>query len=297
VRTTTLSWMFTAALAAAPTAGCDEDETPSALETDPLEAPAPAPSSRRFMIDSAATKVEFLMEAPLESIHGVADRSMQGELFVDLTDLAASRGLVKIDLDGLEVFQRTRESTSDELAEETTNDTQNAHMRTWLQISEDSPAEVRDANRYVQFNITRVSDLSATNLMEMEGAERVVTATLHGDFRLHGRTTQKSARVELTFAFEGDEPRTLRARTVEPIAVGLADHAVRPRSTFDTLAEATLATLGQKVAEAAPITFELTARAGAPVDQMPTTAIEASEAAAAAADLGVEGEGATAAGE
>jgi hypothetical protein len=179
-----------------------------------------------------------------------------------------------------------RESEGEELGEETKNDTQNLHARTWLQISEDAPEDVRSANRHVQFNVTRVSDASATNVLEMEGAERTVTATIGGDFYLHGHLVQKTARVELVFAFEGDDPRSMRVRTLEPIAVNLAEHEVRPRSAFDTLAQATLASLGQKVAEAAPITFELTANAGEPVAEAPEMAVEPSEAAAAACELG-----------
>ena len=111
-----------ALLAIAPAIGCDEDDAPPAPETDPLEAPEPPPSSRTFAIDSARTKVEFLMEAPLENIHGVADRSMEGDLYVDLDDLVASRGLIKIDLSTLEIFQRTRESADDELGEDSSSD-------------------------------------------------------------------------------------------------------------------------------------------------------------------------------
>jgi hypothetical protein len=191
-----------------------------------------------------------------------------------------------VDIDPLELFQQKREDAEGEFGEEVKSDTQNEHARTWFQFSEDAPEEVRNVNRYAQFGVTRISDASATNVLEMEGAERTVTATIHGDFHLHGHTTQKSAQVELVFTFEGDDVRSMRVRTVAPVDVGLAEHDIRPRSAFGTLAQATLSTLGEKIAEAAPVTFELTANAGEPVLEMPDCNVETSEAATAACDLG-----------
>jgi polyisoprenoid-binding protein YceI len=283
---TRMMWMWAALLGFALTGCDDEPETPADPELEAPEAPEPTATSRTFTIDRTSSKVDFVMAAPLENIHGVADRSMEGDLYVDLADLTASRGLVKIDLDTLEIFQQKRESEDGEFGEEVKNETQNEHTRTWFQISDDAPEAVRDANRWIQFNVTRISDASATNVLEMEGAERTVTATIHGDFHLHGHTTQKSAQVELVFLFEGDEPRGMKVRTVEPVNVGLEEHDVRPRSAFGTLAQATLGTLGQKVAEAAPITFELTANAGEPLAEMPPCALDVSEEATAACALG-----------
>ncbi|MCU0674268.1 MAG: YceI family protein [Myxococcota bacterium] len=270
--------------------GCDEEPpAPAAPETPPLEAterPETA-TTRAFTIDPASSAVDFVMVAPLENIHGVARESMSGELYLDLANLSASRGLVRVDLDPLEIFQRKRASTAEELGEETKNDTQNEHARTWLQIAGDTPQDVRDANRYAQFNVVEVTNVSANDVLAMEGAERVVTLNATGDFRLHGRTTRKTARLELRFQFEGDAPRSVAIRTLEPVNVGLAEHEVHPRSAFDRLAEATLATLGEKVAEAAPITFELRATAGEAMEAAPELRLEESEAAAAAARLGM----------
>jgi hypothetical protein len=194
---------------------------------------------------------------------------------------------VRVDLDPLEIFQRKRASTDEDLGEETKNETQNEHARTWLQIAGDAPQEVRDANRYAQFNVAEVTDVSANDVLAMEGNERVATLSATGDFRLHGRTTRKTARLELRFQFDGSSPRSVAVRTLEPVNVGLGEHDVHPRSAFDRLAQSTLATLGEKVAEAAPITFELRASAGEPVQTAPELRLEESEAAAAAARLGL----------
>jgi len=269
--------------------GCeDEPEGPVDPELAAPEALEQTVTRRTFSIDRASSNVDFLMEAPLENIHGVAPRSMEGDLYVELADITASRGLIKIDVDTMELFQRRREAEDGDFGEEVKDDTQNEHARTWFQISEDAPAGVREANRWAQFNVTSISDASATNVLEMEGAQRTITATIAGDFHLHGHTAQKSAEVELVFVFDGDEPRTMQVRTLSAVDVGLEEHDIRPRSAFGTLAQATLGTLGQKVAEAAPITFELTSNAGEPLVEMPPCDLDVSQQAAAACDLGAD---------
>ncbi|MEM9194063.1 MAG: hypothetical protein AAGF12_33115 [Myxococcota bacterium] len=282
----TLVWL--AALAALGGMACGEEETATTTESEELEAPEPPPTSRMFAINSSGSKVDFVMEAPLENIHGVAEDSIAGDLFIDLNDITNSRGLVKIDLDQLELFQQKRESEEDEYGEEVKDDTQNAHAKTWFQISEDTPEEVRSANRYIQFNIKSISEASASNILEMEGNERTVTMTVTGDFRLHSRTVEQTAKLEFVFTFDGDEPESVRIRTTEPVAVSLRDHEIRPRSAFDQLAEATLSALGQKVAESAPVTFELTAAAGEAVGAATAMEIETNAAAEEAVMAGVE---------
>lgn len=79
----------------------------------------------------------------------------------------------------------------------------------------------------------------------------------------------------------------MRIRTLEPIEVTLSEHEVRPRSAFGTLAQATLSTLGEKIAQSAPITFEVTATAGDPCEDIPATDVAADPEARAACGLGV----------
>lgn len=232
-----------------------------APETPSLEQPAAAPTalSKTFNVDSAGSNVEFLMEAPVENIHGKAPESVEGTLSFDLMDLSKSSGLIKIDLLKLAVYQTTRQTENDEFGEETKNDDQNAHMKNWFQISEDAPEELREANRYIEFRMNAIQNASSTNVMEMEGSERTVTAVAQGDFRLHGRTTEKSARIELTFVFEGDEAKSVRIKSLDPVNVSLEEHEIQPRETFEKLAQKTLSALGQKVSDTAPVTFEFTA--------------------------------------
>jgi hypothetical protein len=186
---------------------------------------------------------------------------VQGELNLDLDELGRSSALVRIDLLQLEVLQQKRETADQAFGEEVRSDTQNEHVRTWFEISPDAPEDVREANRWVEFRVERIDNLSAADVTAMTGAERVVQATLHGQLRIHGHTVPKSARVELTFTFEGDTATGVRVRSLEPVSVGLEEYDVRPRSAFGTLAQRTLAALGEKVATAAPVTFDFRAAA------------------------------------
>ncbi len=269
--------LFLGATCALSLAGCDDKKAEKDLapQTAPLEAPeAPTEMARTFSVDTGASNTEFLMEAPLENIHGVAPKAMSGELFVDLMDVTKTTGLVKVDLLKLELFQTKRENEKEKFGEEEKNATQNEHMRTWFQISDDAPAEMREKNRFVEFKIVKVSGVSDANVGKLSGAQRNITATVAGELRLHGRTTKKTAKVDISFVFDGDTPKSMKVATQEPVPVGLAEHDVQPRSAFDKLAQKTLGALGQKVAEAAPITFEFTATpkpAGTPTKQAEET--------------------------
>jgi len=240
--------------------GCDDDDT-AAPPSTPLEQPqATSSGTARFDVDAPSSNATFLMEAPIEHIRGRAPASVTGQLDVDLGNLARSRGLVKVDLTQLAIYQTKREDETSEWGQETRDETQNEHMRTWFQISPDAPEDVREQNRWVEFSIEGVTNVSESNVNAMTGAERRVTAEVSGQLRLHGRSVNKTARVEIVFEYEGDRATAMRVHFLEPVNVGLEEHDVRPRSAFDRLAERTLAALGQKVASNAPIELEFTAR-------------------------------------
>ena len=251
--------VLVAAFAALGLVACGGDSEPAEAPSAPLTAPEAVDHTTSFRLAAEGSQVDFLMEAPLENIHGRAPNSVQGELAIDLSDLTRSGGLVRIDLFELEVLQQKRESADDAFGAETRSDTQNEHVKAWFEIAEDAPAEDREANRWAEFRIERVSDVSAANVMEMGGAERVVQLTAHGPLRVHQHTVEKSARLELTFTYEGDTATGLRIRTLEPVSVGLDEYDVRPRTAFGTLAQRTLAALGEKVASAAPVTIDVRA--------------------------------------
>lgn len=275
---TPLPRLASLALVCAALGGCG-DTTPAAPASAPLAEPAAPAAASRFEVVSDGSAVDFLMEAPLEHIHGRAPSSVHGELSVDPAQLSASTALVRIDLLQLEVLQQKRESAEQAFGEEVRNETQNEHVRTWFEISPDAPADVREANRWAEFRVERVDELSAADVTALTGPERTVQATLHGQLRIHGHTVPKTARVELTFTYDGEQPTGVRVRSLAPVEVGLEEFDIRPRSAFGTLAQRTLAVLGEKVASAAPITFDfratLASGAAAPAAAAPAAAAPA----------------------
>lgn len=242
--------------------GCRDKQPENLAPAASAALSAAPPADRRavtFSVDSASSKVSFLMEAPIEKISGEAPGSIQGELFVEPSDLSKSTGLIKIDLEKLELFQQKRDDEKTAFSERKKNELQNRHARAWLEIADDAPPDVRAANRYVEFRVTRIENASATDLTKLGPGEHKLTATVIGDLRLHGRKAEKRASVELSFS--GEKPNALSVRTLTPIAVGLEEFDVRPREAFGKLAQKTLDALGSKVAKSAPIELEFKATA------------------------------------
>jgi polyisoprenoid-binding protein YceI len=256
-------WLLCTALVAVPvTGGCENKPSESLAPTaSALEAPKPpAAGAQSFKLDPASSKLDFTMDAELEKIFGRAPGAVEGELFVDPKDVTKSTGLVKLDLDKLSIYQRKRESADKEFGEEVKHEKQNKDMRTWFEIEPDAPAEVREKNRWVEFKIDKVENASTKDVSALSGAERKVTLTVSGDFRLHQRVTKKSAKLEVTFKYEGDKPVELRVKTQEPFGIGLEEHDVRPRSAFSKLADKGLDALGAKVAKVAMVSLEFGAK-------------------------------------
>jgi polyisoprenoid-binding protein YceI len=214
-----------------------------------------------LQVDPSSSKVSFLMEAPIEKIFGDAPASVTGELFVDFDDVQKSSALIKVDLDRLTVYQQKREDEQGSFGERAKNPTQNEHVRTWLEISPDTPADLREKNRFAEFRITRLSDASFAKLSSLPGADRKITARAIGDLRLHGRSAQKSLTIEISAHYEGDSPKEVRIRSLTPLVAGLEEYDVRPREAFGKLAQRTLDALGTKVAKSAPIEVDFVARA------------------------------------
>lgn len=115
----------------------------------------------------------------------------------------------------------------------------------------------------VSHRIDRGPRLTDPRSRGLSGPQRKVTATVTGDFLLHQHKTAKTAKVELTFDMDGDAITGLRVKTVEPFAVGLAEHDVRPREAFGRFAQKTLDVLAPKVAKEALVGVTFEAKPGA----------------------------------
>lgn len=250
-------------LAAAFAAGCDDEPAVKLAPTATALAPAkpPAAEARKFTIDKASSKVEFMMEAPQEKIRGRVAGASEGQLQIDTTDIAKTTGLLTVDISGIELFQ-TKASDDGKFGVEEKSDLQNEHARAWLEIGPDAPEDVKKKNSRAEFSIIKIEKASSTNVDKLAGDVRKVTFTAVGEFLLHGRKTTKAADLEATFKYADGKPVSVTVITVKPFPIGLDEHDVKPREAFGKLAAKTLEILAPKVAKEALVSFELTAALG-----------------------------------
>src|SRR5262249_34744762 len=156
------------------------------------------PAAAAFAIDKASSKIEFMMEAPQEKIRGRVSGAGSGDLQVDPSDITKTTGLITVDISGIEIFQ-TVASEDGKFGEEAKNPKQNEHARTWLEISPDTPDDMRAKNGKSQFSIKSITTAGEKNVSKLTGPERKLTVTASGDFLLHQRQTPKTVDLEVTF--------------------------------------------------------------------------------------------------
>jgi len=250
--------------------GCGKKAAPAdltAVSSASLEAPKVATAGAvAVVVDAPSSSVKFLMDSPLEKIDGDAPGSASGELSIDLGDLAKSSGLVRIDLDKLSLYQQKRPDGKGAYEERVKNPLQNKHARDWLELvpkDGELTAEQVAQNRIAELRIEKVEP-SVPSVAALSGSERKVTATVSGTLRLHGRQEMKSAKVELTFHYEGDKFASLGVKTVEPFVVSLDRFEIHPRDgagkLVKTITETIATNLKGKVKSEAPVEIELTAK-------------------------------------
>jgi hypothetical protein len=260
----TPKWLSTAALLLA-AAGCAETEVKpekaatAATTAAPAPPKAPSMDAKKLTIESAGSKVDFLMEAPQEKIAGHVPGASTGDLHLDFMDLTKSTGTIVVDISGFELFQ-TKADKDGKFGTEAKVEAQNKHARTWLEISDDAPADKRKENATVKLVIKSIEATGEKNLTKLTGPERKAMLKVTGDFTLHGKTVAKVADVEATFKFDGDKPVSVAFKTTKPFSVGLAEHDVKPRDAFGKFAAKTLEVLSPKVNKEALVSLELTAK-------------------------------------
>lgn len=250
--------------AAAPTAVAPAAQPTSAAQASATaavlaEAKPPAEGAVKFSVDKAQSKVEFMMDAPKEKIRGRAEHGTQGEVHVDPTDLTKLSGTITVDITTLELFQR-KAADDGTFNDEKKEDKQNEHARAWLEISSDTPEDVRKKNALVDFTISSIESASVKDLTKVEGAVRKAAIKAKGVFTLHGHKAEKTVELEATFHYDGDKLTHAQIKTTQPFGVDLASHDVRPRDGFGKLAKATLEMVAPKVAKEALVSVDVTVR-------------------------------------
>jgi len=241
-------------------AGCGGEDVPLAPKAEKLEEVAPkVETAAAWALQSEGAKVTFEMQAPFERQDGeVPAAAVSGTLHLDPRDLRQSTGLVAVDIGELQIFMQKAEEAG-KYGEREKSDLQNEHMRDWLEIGDDVPAEALAKNRRVEFSLREVVEVSQADVSKLSGAERTVTLTVKGDFLLHQRKVEKTVTLAAIFHYEGDRPTRVDVRTTEPFAVSLPEHDVHPRTGFGTLAKKTLGALSDKVGEEAKVSVAFSA--------------------------------------
>ncbi len=240
---------------------CDKkEESSSAAPAASSVAPSVTPPTGTFVVYAIDPGGKTSIDMPAPKEHIKADTSASaGELKIDLANLANSRGEVKADLETLKTHT---------FGEASKDDKQTEHALTWLEVGEKTPANVKDANRWVTFAIRSIDGLSATDLTKVapeksgDGDVRTVTLTAHGDFLLHGHKAPKDAALEVAFHYpsgapSNSRPTRLDVRSKAPLHIVLADHEVKPRDNLGAIAQSAFGLLGTKVAETADVSLDL----------------------------------------
>jgi hypothetical protein len=225
----------------------------------------PSAKTVKFTVDPKST-TSVDMPAPKEHIKADT-KAADGTIDVDLMNLANSRGVVKIDLTTF---------TTHTFDDQDKNDSQTEHARTWLEVI--VQGKTNDANRWAVLTINSIDGLSATDLTKVAAVKnesdgnddvRTVTMTVHGEFLVHGHKVAKDAQVEAKFhyapgAAADSTPTSVDIKTKTPMHVVLADHDVKPRDNFGSLAQKAFDLLGTKVAQTADISVDLKAKSATP---------------------------------
>jgi hypothetical protein len=213
----------------------------------------PGVASWRFAMDAkSVTRIDM----PGGKEHIKADTSAAaGTLDIAPHDLARSRGLIRIDLSTL----ATHTFGNDDDASQT------KHARTWLEAVVEG--KTNEDERWADFAIRSVDGLSSADISTVapktEGGEdlRTVTATVHGELRIHDHTVQKDAVVEATFRYPAgapadSKPTRIDVKSKQPMHIVLKDHDVHPRDPAGKALAWTTALIS-KVAETADVSVDL----------------------------------------
>ncbi|MBX3263889.1 MAG: hypothetical protein KIS78_34050 [Labilithrix sp.] len=245
--------------------GCDEKKpnlAPVASALASSTAP-PGASTKKFAVD-AESKTSIEMDAPKEKIKATTSGGA-GTLDIDLTNLASSRGEVKLDLSTI---------TMTTFPEPDKNASQTLHARTWLEVADGEKGKIdepiKQANRYAVYAIRAIDNASATDVTKVaptkDGADdvRTVTLTTKGELLVHGHKVERDADVEVSFRYDAgaapDKPKAVWIKTKKPIRVVLAEHDVKPRDGFGKIAKSSFHLLGTKVADNADVALDVRAK-------------------------------------
>ena len=229
-------------------------------------APSVAPATSMIVHYAIDPKGHTAIDMPGPKEHIKAETTVAGgTVDLDLMNLANTRGEVKVDLQSLATHTFDKEDD---------NKLQTEHAQTWLEAASKLPADQSMPNRFAVFAIRSIENPSVTDATKApftpgkDGKqEKKISATVKGEFLVHGHKVDKSADVDVTLIYPAgakldDKPAQIAIQTKTPMVVTLDEHDIKPRDNVGKIAKQAFNLLGTKVADKAGITFELTASPG-----------------------------------
>lgn len=244
--------------------GCGKSEEPAPTRVAPPMAASVAPAAAPATSNSSAAAVtavksfsvaeagnaSFLIDAPLEKIKGTATR-FRGNLEIDPAKLSATRGQVDVDL-------KTLKTNTFDDAEKNTKQTE--HAQNWFELGNDVDAKQREENQWARFTIKSVKSSGADTVAEIKESEgaRTVEITAEGDLWLHGATAAKTVKLSVSFKGPAEAPTSVQIKTVEPVAVSLEAHSVKPRDVAGKFLQGTLEKIGKKIDDKVQVSLDFT---------------------------------------
>lgn len=256
-------WVALAAIAVL-AVGCDKKdggEVKLAPTASALASSAPPPTAKvvKYTFDTKS-KTSIDMVAPKERIKAFTEGG-SGELQIDLMNFTNTRGEAKADLKSI---------TMTHWPDAKDNASQSEHARTWLEVADKLPDDVKTPNRWAVFAIRGIEGVSEPNVTKIpvtkDGADdvRIVTCKAKGEFLVHGHKVDKELELELKLRYApgakpDDKPTSIDVKTTKPFEVTLAEHDVKPRDDFGKIAKGAFNLLGTKVGEVANVSLEFRA--------------------------------------
>lgn len=235
--------------------GCGKTEDPAPARVAPPMASSVAPAaasaapttSKEFVVADEGT-ASFLIDAPLEKIKGTATR-YRGNLQIDPANLAATRGQIDLDLGTLKT------ATFDDAGK---NAKQTEHTHNWLEIGNDVEAKQRDENKWARFTIRSVKPTGSTGTKDAAGPS-TVEVMAEGDLWMHGKSEPKTVKLSVVFSGPAGAPTEVKIKTVEPMAVSLKAHDVKPRDVAGKFLQGVLEQVGEKIDDKVQVSLDFKA--------------------------------------
>jgi len=239
-------------LTAAVAAGCDRKEDPAPTRVAPPSASSREPASATAASFAIADEgsATFLIDAPLEKIKGRATR-FRGSLTMNPEQLGEARGQVDVDLATLET------NTFDDEAK---NAKQTEHSHNWLELGSDVDEKQRGENQWVRFTIRSVkaTPSALSQAPETDGRRRVEISA-EGDLWLHGVSVHETVKLAAFFTGSPEAPSELQITTLEPLALSLREHDVKPRDIAGKFLQGALEQVGDKIVDHVQVSLDFKA--------------------------------------